>query len=70
MRRHGDQVGATCPAVMMARMGFKEGQQLTLVKLADGVELVRHDPVLERQIALAHETLREEADTLRELAKR
>lgn len=70
LRRQGDQVGVTFPAETLARLGFEEGQQLTLVELADGLKLVRFDPVLERQLALAQEVLREEAETLRELAKR
>ena len=51
-------------------MGFEAGQDLTLVELADGVKLVKRNLRLERQMELAREVLREQADALQELAKR
>ena len=41
-----------------------------LRELADGVKLVKRNLVLERQMQLAREVLREQADALQELAKR
>ena len=46
------------------------GQDLTLVELADGVKLVKRNLKLERQMQLAREVLREQADALQELARR
>ncbi|MFT8769253.1 MAG: AbrB/MazE/SpoVT family DNA-binding domain-containing protein [Gluconobacter cerinus] len=50
------------------RLGLEVGQELTLVEMADGIKLVKLK--LERQMEMARETLREQADVLQELAKR
>lgn len=70
LRRQGNSVGVTFPADTRVRMGFEVGQDLTLVELADGVKLVKRNLVLERQMQLAREVLREQADALQELAHR
>ncbi len=41
-----------------------------LVELADGIKLVKRNLKLERQMDLAREVLREQADAFQELAKR
>lgn len=51
-------------------MGLEVGQELTLVELAEGVKLVKRNLELERQLAMAREVMREQADALQELAKR
>ena len=63
-------MGVVFPAETRIRMGLEVGQELTLVELADGVKLVKRNLRLERQLALAREVLREQADALQELAKR
>ena len=70
VRRQGNSIGVTFPAETRIRMGLEVGQELTLVELADGVKLVKRNLRLERQMELAREVLREQADTLQELAKR
>jgi len=70
LRRKGNSVGVTFPADARIRMGFEVGQDLTLVELADGVKLVKRNLALERQMQLAREVLREQADALQELASR
>ena len=70
LRKQGNSIGIILPAETRIRMGFEVGQDLTLVELADGVKLVKRNLVLERQMQLAREVLREQADTLQELAKR
>jgi antitoxin component of MazEF toxin-antitoxin module len=70
VRKQGNSVGITFPAETRIRMGFEVGQDLTLVELADGVKLVKRNLRLERQLELARGVLREQADTLQELAKR
>ncbi len=70
LRRQGNSVGVTFPADTRVRMGFEVGQDLTLVELADGVKLVKRNLVLERQMQLARDVLREQADALQELANR
>ena len=70
VRRQGNSLGVTFPAETRIRMGFEAGQDLTLIELADGVKLVKRNLALERQMELAREVLREQADALQELAKR
>ena len=70
VRKQGNSVGITFPTETRVRMGFEVGQDLTLVELADGVKLVKRNLRLERQLELAREVLREQADALQELAKR
>ncbi len=70
VRRQGNSVGVTFPAETRIRMGLEVGQDLTLVELADGLKLVKRNLVLERQMELAREVLREQADALQELAER
>ncbi len=70
VRRQGNSIGVTFPAETRIRMGLEVGQELTLVELSDGVKLVKRNLRLERQMELAREVLREQADTLQELAHR
>ncbi len=70
LRKQGNSVGVTFPAETRIRMGFEIGQDLTLVELADGVKLVKRNLKLERQMQMARDLLREQADALQELAKR
>jgi antitoxin component of MazEF toxin-antitoxin module len=70
VRKQGNSVGVSFPAETRVRMGFEVGQELTLIELADGIKLVKRNLALERQLTLAREVLREQADALQELAKR
>jgi putative addiction module antidote len=70
VRKQGNSLGVTFPAETRIRMGFEVGQELTVVELVDGVKLVKRNLKLERQMQLARDVLREEADALQELAKR
>ncbi|GAJ30807.1 AbrB/MazE/SpoVT family DNA-binding domain-containing protein [Acidomonas methanolica] len=70
VRKQGNSVGITLPAETRIRQGLEVGQELTLVELADGIKLVKRNLRLERQMALAREVLREQADALQELATR
>ncbi|ATI11985.1 MULTISPECIES: AbrB/MazE/SpoVT family DNA-binding domain-containing protein [Acetobacter] len=70
VRKQGNSVGVTLPAETRIRLGLEIGQELTLVEMADGIKLVKRNLKLERQMQMARETLREQADVLQELAKR
>ena len=70
IRKQGNSVGVTLPAETRIRLGLEVGQELTLVEMADGLKLVKRNLKLERQMLLAREVLREQADALQELAKR
>jgi len=70
IRKQGNSVGVAIPMETRIRMGLEVGQELTLIELADGIKLVKRNLALERQLDLAREVLREQADVLQELAKR
>lgn len=70
VRKQGNSVGITLPAEIRIRLGLEVGQELTLVEMADGIKLVKRNLKLERQMQMARDTLREQADVLQELAKR
>ncbi|WP_215762457.1 AbrB/MazE/SpoVT family DNA-binding domain-containing protein [Acetobacter sp. P1H12_c] len=70
VRKQGNSIGITFPAETRIRLGLEVGQELTLVEMADGIKLVKRNLKLERQMQMARETLREQADVLQELAKR
>lgn len=70
VRKQGNSIGITLPAETRIRLGLEVGQELTLVEMADGIKLVKRNLKLERQMQMARETLREQADALQELAKR
>ncbi|MFT8806007.1 AbrB/MazE/SpoVT family DNA-binding domain-containing protein [Gluconobacter sp.] len=70
VRKQGNSVGVTLPAETRIRLGLEVGQELTLVEMADGIKLVKRNLKLERQMQMARETLRDQADVLQELAKR
>jgi len=70
VRKQGNSIGVALPAETRIRLGLAVGQELTLIELADGIKLVKRNLKLERQLELAREVLREQADALRELADR
>ncbi|ARW49435.1 AbrB/MazE/SpoVT family DNA-binding domain-containing protein [Acetobacter pasteurianus] len=70
VRKQGNSIGITLPAETRIRLGLEVGQELTLVEMADGIKLVKRNLKLERQMQMARETLREQADVLQELAQR
>ena len=63
-------MGVTLSAETRIRLGLEVGQELMLVEMADGIKLVKRNLKLGRQMEMARETLREQADVLQELAKR
>lgn len=69
LQQHGDAVAIELPQDIRTRMGLQVGQQLTLIELHDGLKLVRHSAVLERQLKVAQKVLREQADILQGLAE-
>ncbi|OUI81132.1 regulator [Gluconobacter sp. DsW_056] len=70
VRKQGNSVGVILPAETRIRLGLEVGQKLTLFEMADGIKLVKRNLKLARQMQMAREILREQADVLQELAKR
>jgi antitoxin component of MazEF toxin-antitoxin module len=65
----GDSLAMTIPTDMIERLGLQAGQEFTIVEVAGGFKLVPFDASLERQRALAYDVLRDEAETLKALAR-
>ncbi len=66
VRRHGNLVDVTLPAETRIRMGF----EVAPIEPPDSLRPVKRTIQLKRQIELARDILREQADALQELAKR
>lgn len=67
LTQDGSAVSLALPADTRRRLGLEPGQAMTLIELADGVKLVRHDPALERQLAMARAVLEDERAALRQI---
>jgi bifunctional DNA-binding transcriptional regulator/antitoxin component of YhaV-PrlF toxin-antitoxin module len=70
VRKQGHSVDVTLPAETRILLGLEVGPELTLLEMADGIKLVKRNLKLERQMQMARETLREQAEVLQELTKR
>jgi len=68
-RRVGNSIGFSIPADTCVRLGIEPGRTFTLIEGEDGFKVARANPILGRQLALANEVLRSEADILQALAK-
>ncbi len=54
VRKQGNSLGISIPTETRIRMGIEEGQELTLIELADGIKLVKRNLEVERQMAAAY----------------
>ncbi len=70
VQQHGNSLGITFPVETRLRMGLEAGQDFTLVELEDGMKLVKPEGRIERQMELARGVLRDQADVLKQLARR
>lgn len=70
IRKIGNSTGIILPKELLARLGLKEGEKLSLTELTDrGLRLTPFDPKHAETMAVARELLDEYKDTFRELAK-
>lgn len=65
----GNSTGVILPKEVLARLRVGQGDALSLVETAEGVELRPHDPGFEEQMAVAREVMQRRRKALRELAK-
>ena len=70
LEQRGENMQVTLPAATVTRLGLKAGQEITVVDLPDGISLVPKGSERDRQMRLADQVLREQAETLRLLADR
>jgi antitoxin component of MazEF toxin-antitoxin module len=68
LQQQGDTLNMTIPPETIERLGLHAGQELTLTERVAGFEIVTREARVARQLALADEVLREQADALKALA--
>jgi putative addiction module antidote len=70
VRRIGNSVGIILPKELISRLRLVEGDTLHVVEQTEGgLKLSRHDALHEKGLAIARETMREYANTMRTLAR-
>lgn len=62
VRKQDHSASVTLPAVTRIRLGLEVEQELSLVEMADGIKFVKRNLKFERQMQMACETQREQAD--------
>lgn len=65
----GNSAGVILPKEVLAHLGKKVGDELTLVLKPNGIELVSSEPDFEKQMAAARKVMAARKRALRELAK-
>lgn len=65
----GNSAGVVLPKELLARLRLEKGDELFVTELPDGFKLMPHDPVFEKQMAVAEKIMREDRDVLRRLSK-
>lgn len=68
IRKVGNALGVTLTDIVRD-LGLKEGDELFVVRTPNGVELTPYDPVFAEQMDAARESMKQNSDALRELAK-
>ena len=67
--RIGNSTGVVLPKEVLARLRVGQGDSLSLVETAEGVELRAADQEFDEQMRVAREVMRQRRVALRELAK-
>lgn len=62
VRKQGHSASVALPAVARIRLSLEVGQELSLVEMIDGMKFVKCNLKFERQMQMACETQREQAD--------
>ena len=65
----GDEIGFVVPHEVLAELGLRQGDSLTLDLVPGGIALKAGDNEFERQMAIARRIMREDHAVLRALAK-
>ena len=65
VRKQGHSASVALPAVARIRLGPEVEQELSLVEMIDGIKFVKRNLKFERQMQMACETQREQADVFR-----
>jgi putative addiction module antidote len=65
----GNSAGVVLPKEVLARLRVRKGNLLYVIETPNGIELTPYDPEFARQMDAAEETMRENRDALRKLAR-
>jgi putative addiction module antidote len=65
----GNSVGVILPKDILAKLRVSKGDQLHVVETPNGIELAPFDPVLAKQMEVAHRVMRKHRDVLKKLAE-
>lgn len=68
LRKLGNSVGTTFPKEILDKFNLKEGDELTLVVMEDGIKLMTYDPEFERVMAAYKQGASQYHNAMRELA--
>jgi putative addiction module antidote len=68
LRKVGNSIGTTIPKEILDRFNLKEGDELTLVVLEDGIKLMAYDPDFSQVMAAYRQGASQYRNALRELA--
>lgn len=68
LQKVGDAVGATFPSEILEQLNLKEGDQLTVVVMKDGIKLMACDSDVEKAMAAYKQGSAQYYDAMRELA--
>jgi putative addiction module antidote len=70
IKKIGNSTGLILPKELLARLGFSQGEWLSVIELADGgIQLRRPDPVFDKGIEIAEKAMKTYRNALSELAK-
>ena len=65
----GNSVGVILPKEVLSRLKLEKGDTVFVTETPDGLTLTPYDPVIEEQLTLGRELMREYRDTFHALAK-
>jgi putative addiction module antidote len=65
----GNSLGVILPKEVLARLKLERGDAVHVTESPDGITLTPYDPMLDEQIELGREFMRDYRDTFRQLAK-
>jgi len=65
----GNSTGVILPKDVLAHLNLSQGDEVSVVKQADGIALKPADPAFESQMASARDVMSRYRNALRELAK-
>lgn len=68
LRKVGNSIGTTIPKEILERFNLKEGDELTVVVLEDGIKLMAYDPDFNQVMAAYRQGASQYRNALRELA--